>query len=179
MARLPGKLATALLLAIALAGSLVWIAAPVIFPEKTPVLTDFLDILHERSKQLAPDARLPVPIPPLRAGETVIVAMGPRVTVLGKDLDLSKGARSVIERTLSTDGPELTFLYLVDKGEVRGRAPVSRCNLTLAGREPFVVTPSSTRIAFIECGPIGTSPGECRDIVGLWNERCAARLVPE
>ena len=179
MGKLPSKLATLLLLAVGFAGLLAWIAMPTVFPDKTPILSDLLGILHDRSKHLAPDGKLPVGLPPLDAGEQVIVAMGPRVTTLGKDLDLSARARATIAGDLSADGPELTFLYLIGKGEVRARIPVSSCNLTIAGREPFVLTSSSDRIAFIECGPVAdpTNPGECRDFHGLWNERCAARLV--
>ena len=182
MAGLPSKLATSLLLAVGFGALLAWFVVPMVFRDKTPILSDFLDVLHQRSRELEPDARLPVPLPPLHAGEQVIVAMGPRLTTLARDVDLSSRARSAIDRDLSAEGPDLTFVYLVDKGELRGRLQVSRCNLTIAGTDALVVTSSSSRLAFIECGPlaVSTHPEQCRtDFVGLWNERCAARLVAE
>lgn len=181
MGRLPGKFVTLLLLVAGFGGLFAWIAAPMMFRDRTPVLSDFLGILHDRSKELDPDVRLAVPVPPLYAGEQIILAMGPRLTVLGKDVDLSSRARTTIERDLAADRPGLTFVYLVSKGEVRGRIEVSRCNLTLAGREPFIVTPASKPIAHIECLPVSgpERPEQCHNIIGLWNERCAARLVAE
>jgi hypothetical protein len=54
---------------------------------------------------------------------------------------------------------------------------VSRCNLAIAGGEALVLTPAH-RTAVLECGPVSAwAPGECRDFNGLWNERCAPRLV--
>jgi hypothetical protein len=165
-----------------LGGAAAWIAAPKLFPDQPSILTDFLGILYEQSRQLEPGGRRPVPLPPLDAGESLIVAMGPYVTQLGKDIDLSERARETIVRhDIGAEGAALTFLYLVNKGEIRHRERVSRCNLTIAGYDALVITSSSDRIAYIECGPVvvPSRPDECRNMmVGLWNERCAARLVP-
>jgi hypothetical protein len=49
-----------------------------VWPDKTPILSDFLGLLKERSRQLALDGRLPVPMPPLYDGEQVVIAVGPR-----------------------------------------------------------------------------------------------------
>ena len=179
MAQAPGKLAALLLLAVAFGGLAAWFVVPMVMRDKPSILTDFLDILQQSARRLEPEGRVPVALPPLRAGELVVLAMGPNLTTLGKDIDLSSRARAAIARDLAANGPPLTFLYLIEKGEVRRREPVSRCNLTFAGTNAFVLASPSIRIATFECGPIGTKPGECRDFHGLWNERCAARLVPE
>jgi hypothetical protein len=174
---LPSKLATLLLLAIGFGALLAWVAAPVVFRDKSPVLADFLDRLQQRSRELEPDGRLPVPLPTLRAGESMVLAMGPSATRLRPDIDLSKSALGTVRDDLAVDGAELTFLYLVVKGEVRSRERVSRCNLSIAGSEALVIT-AANRTATLECGPVSAwAPGECRDFAGLWNERCAPRLV--
>ena len=179
MAQAPGKLATLLLLVVAFGGLAAWLVVPFVMRDKPSILTDFLDILQQSARRLEPEGRVPVALPPLKAGELVVLAMGPNVTTLGKDIDLSTKARTTIARDLAAHRPPLTFLYLIEKGEVRRQEAVSRCNLTLAGSEAFVIAPTSSRIAYFECGPIGTKPGECRDFHGLWNERCTARLVAE
>jgi len=177
LAGLPSKPATFLLLAIGFAALLAWFVVPLLIREKTPVLSDFLDGLHQRSRELEPAGRRPVTLPRLHAGESIVFTMGPSATTLRPDLDLSKSALSTMRADLSADGADLTFIYLVVKGEVRSRIPVSRCNLSIAGREPLVIT-SAQRTAVLECGPVSAwSPGECRDFAGLWNERCAPRLV--
>jgi hypothetical protein len=174
---LPSKLPTLLLLAIGFGALLAWVAAPVVFRDKNPVLTDFLDGLQQRSRELEPDGRLPVPLPTLRAGESIVLAMGPSATRLRPDIDLSKNALSTVRDDLAADGAELIFLYLVVNGEVRSRERVSRCNLSIAGSEALVITPAN-RTATLECGSVSAwAPGECRDFAGLWNERCAPRLM--
>ena len=178
MAGLPSKLSTSLLLAAGFGVLLAWFMVPMVFREKTPVLSDFLDGLHQRSRELEPNGRLPVTLPRLNAGESIVFAMGPSVTTLRPDIDLSKSAVSTVRGDLAADGANLTFVYLVVKGEIRSRIPVSRCNLSIAGREALVLTPAQ-RTAVLECGPVSAwAPGECRDFAGLWNERCAPRLVP-
>jgi hypothetical protein len=181
LGRLPGKFVTILLLVAGFGGLFAWLATPLIFRDKTPILSDFLFLLEERSKDLDPGVRLPVPVPPLNDGEQVVLAMGPGATTLGKDVDLSSRARTAIERDLSADRPDLTFVYLVSKGEIRGRIEVSRCNLMIAGTAPFIVTKASRPSAAIECVPVTgpERPEQCRNIIGLWNERCAARLVAQ
>jgi hypothetical protein len=173
MARSPGKPATLLFLLIGFGGLLGWIGAPMIWPDKTPVLSDFLGALRERSRELDPGGKRSVPLPALRGGEQVILAMGPYITTLGKDVAVSQSARSTINDDTGAEGAALTFVYLISRGEVRGRERVSRCNLTIAGNDALVIAPLPMRAAFIECGPvmIPSRPGECRDFVGLWNER--------
>lgn len=174
---MPSKLVTLLLLAVGFGALLAWIAAPLVFRDKSPVLADFLDALHERSRELEPDGRLPAPLPTLRAGESIVLAMGPSITRLRPDIDLSKSALATVHDDLATDGEPLTFVYLVVKGEVKSRERVSRCNLAIAGHEALVIT-AVNRAAVLECGPVSAwAPGECRDFAGLWNERCAPRLV--
>jgi len=179
LAQAPGKLAALLLLVAAFGGLAAWFVLPMVTRDKPSILTDFLEILQQSAKRLEPEGRVPVPLPPLLAGELIVLAMGPSVTTLGNDIDLSPRARSTIDRDLSADGPPITFSYFVYKGEVRRREPVSRCNLAIPGNRAVVITPASNRTAYFECSPIGIRPGECRDFHGLWNERCAARLVPE
>jgi len=175
----PGKLAALLLLTVAFGGLAAWFVLPMVMRDKPSVLADFLDVLQQNARRLEPEARIPVPLPPLVAGESIVLAMGPGVTTLDKDIDLSPRARSAIDRDLSAHGPAITFFYLVHKGEVRRREAVSRCNLAIPGKAAVVITPATSRIAYFDCGPVGTKPGECRDFHGLWNERCAARLVLE
>ena len=178
MAQPPGKLSASLLLIVAFAALLAWFTMPMVFRDKTPVLSDFLEVLHQRARELTPDGRQSVPLPALAAGDSIVLAMGPAVSSLGSDIDLSKQAFSAISRELAVDGPDLTFLYLVNKGEVRARIQVSRCNLALSGSSAVVLTPGSRRTATIDCVPASSQPRECRDdVMGLWNERCAARLV--
>jgi hypothetical protein len=177
LAQPPGKLAASLLLIVAFAALLAWFTMPMVFRDKTPVLSDFLEALHKQTRELTPDGRQPVALPALAAGESIVMAMGPGASTLGRDTDLSKQAFSDIGRDLAVDGPDLTFLYLVNKGEIRARLQVSRCNLALTGGHAVVLTPGSRRTATIECVPASSQPRECRDdIMGLWNERCAARL---
>lgn len=177
MAGAPSKLVAVLLLAIGFGGLLAWFVVPLLSRDKLPILTDFLDGLHESARRLEPEGRVSVTLPPLRAGEQIVLAMGPNATTLGRDLDLSARAHSAIGSDLAIDGPPITFFYLVSRGEVRHRIPVSRCNLGIIGGDVLVITPTSHRSASLECGRISTRPGECREIMGLWNERCAAQLV--
>jgi hypothetical protein len=178
LAQPPGKLAASLLLIVAFAGLLAWFTAPMLFRDRTPVLSDFLEQLHQQARELTPDGRQPVSLPALAAGQSIVMAMGPDTSTLSSDADLSKQAFSAISRDLSADGPDLTFLYLINKGEVRARIQVSRCNLALTGESAVVLMPTSRRNGTIECVPADAQPRDCRDdIMGLWNERCAARLV--
>jgi hypothetical protein len=165
-------------LAIGFGALLAWIALPAVFrADESPVLSDFLEGLHQQSRELDPGGRLPVALPPLRAGEAIVLAMGPAATRLPPDIDLSKSALSTVSDDLAADGADLTFVYLVVKGDVRSRIPVSRCNLSIAGGGALVLT-TANRTAVLECGPVSAwAPGECRDFNGLWNERCAPRLV--
>jgi hypothetical protein len=173
----PGKLAAVLLLAIGFGGLLAWFVMPMLSRDQPSTLSRFLDTLHESARRLEPDGRVAVPLPTLRAGEQIVLAMGANATALAKDVDVSQRARAAIESDLAIDGPPITFFYLVFKGEVRERIPVSRCNLEIADGDARVVTPASKQAASLECAPVGVEPGECRDIIGLWNERCASRLV--
>jgi hypothetical protein len=174
---LPGRLATFLLLVLGFGALLAWIVAPMVLRDQTGVLSGFLDGLQQRSRDLAPDSRVAVALPRLHAGETIMLAMGPSATTLRPDLGLSKRAFSTVRDDLAADGAELTFVYLVVNGEVTGRERISRCNLSIAGREALVLS-AATRTAFLECGPASAwAPGECRDFAGLWNERCRPRLV--
>ena len=174
---MPGKLATFVLLMVGFGALLAWVAAPMVFRDKPPALAVFLDDLHQRSRELEPDGRLPVTLPRLRAGESIMLAMGPSATKLRPDIDLSKDAFASVRDDLAVDGADLTFVYWVSKGDITSRIPVSRCNLASVGNAPLVLT-SATRTAVLECGPVSAwAPGECRDFNGLWNERCAPRLV--
>jgi len=174
---LPGKLATLLLLMVGFGALAAWVAAPMVFRDKPSALAGFLDALHQRSRELEPGGRLPVTLPRLRAGESILLAMGPSATKLRPGIDLSKEALATVRTDLAADGVDLTFVYWISKGDVTNREPVSRCNLSIAGTDALVLT-SAQRTAVLECGPVSAwAPGECRDFNGLWNERCAPRLV--
>src|SRR3954453_14579720 len=97
---------------------LAWPPAPLVFREKPSALAGFLDELHQRSRELAPDGRLPLALPRLRAGESNVLAMGPSATTLRPDIDLSQAAMATVRGDLATDGADLTFVYLVSKGEI-------------------------------------------------------------
>ena len=174
---MPGKLATLLLLVVGFGALLAWVAAPLVFRDNPPALAGFLDELQQRSRELEPDGRLTVTLPRLRAGESIVLAMGPSATKLRPDVDLSKNAFATLHDDLAVDGADLTFVYWVSNGEITSRIPVSRCNLAIVGSAALVLT-SANRTAVLECGPVSAwAPGECRDFNGLWNERCAPRLV--
>jgi hypothetical protein len=177
---LPGKLATLLLLIVGIVGLgalLAWVASPTMFRDKPSALAGFLDELHQRSRELEPDGKVPVRLPRLRPGESILLAMGPSATKLRPDIDLSKEALAAVRADLAATGADLTFVYWVSKGDVTSRERVSRCNLSIVGSDPLVLT-AARRTALLECGPVSAwAPGECRDFNGLWNERCAPRLV--
>lgn len=176
MPQRPSKLAAASLLVVGFGGLLAWFTAPALFPDRKPVLTDFVTALNERARDLEPAGRLPSPLPQLAAGQAIVVVATPSATALRAEAGLSKRALATIARDLQADGPDLTVLYLVSDGEVRARERISRCNLTLAVGDSAIIT-QAKRTAYLDCGPLASEPGECRDIVGLWNERCTARLV--
>jgi len=173
-------IAIALLPFVAVAGLFALVVVKdALLPGPTPILTEFVERLHDRSRELMSSTPLSIYLPALAEDEMVVVAMNLYATWLN-DSRLSTRAHEIINDDAIDEGAGKTFLYHVNKGEIRGRLSVSQCNLAIKPGVPLIITPSNKAIA-LECGPvvIPSRPDECRRVAGLWNAACTARLVVE